>query len=53
MVYPGSAGLATLPGYVRLGVYVLRTVALYDEKVVAACQRGVRRGIVDLSESAV
>ena len=26
---------------------------LYDEKVVAACQRVVRRGIVDLSESAV
>jgi PAS domain S-box-containing protein len=26
---------------------------LYDEKVVAACQRVVRRGLVDLSESAV
>ena len=26
---------------------------LYDEKVVAACRRVVRRGIVDLSESVV
>ena len=26
---------------------------LHDEKVVAACQRVVRRGIVDLSESVV
>ena len=32
---------------------VLWTVALYDERVVAACRRVVRRGIVDLSESVV
>jgi hypothetical protein len=34
-------------------VDVLRTRALCDEKVVAACRRVVRRGIVDLSGSVV
>jgi hypothetical protein len=34
-------------------VYVPRTVAVYEEKVVAACRRVVRRGIVDLSGSVV